>query len=527
MFSLRLASAIVISSLAIVSCQSSSSETAATNSRALPLETQLTGKQLSQSYCSRCHQYPDPSLLDKETWKRGVLPQMALRMGQADNAMTEYVRISNTDEMMRLMNAQTFPETPTLHPADWQKIVDYYVTTAPATLPNQPTHQPVSVKLPLFDVQPSKSAIDAFVTLLRYDSVSHRIWAGDGRSNLFALDHNLNRLDSVRLTSPITDIHFNNNGSANLLTVGVLNPNDRQAGVWNHWSMKPTTAPTPVLTKLQRPVNATLADLNRDGRQDVVVSQFGHHLGKLTWHEQTASGYTEHLLDSLPGARTVIIKDVNKDQWPDIIALLTQGDEQIAIYYNQRNGQFRKETILRFPPVYGSSSVEMADIDRDGDDDLIYTNGDNADYSIVLKPYHGLRIFRNDGNFRFKEAWFYPMHGATQTIVRDFDQDGDDDIATIAHFPDFSHSPNESFIFFENQGNLQFQPRTFAHAERGRWLTITSGDMDQDGDEDILLGSFFRPTDPRHIILMKQWQKPGTGILLLRNTLKNSGRAVK
>lgn len=515
---LRLAVIPVMGLLLFFSCQSSSSSEK-NSPPAPPAATQLTGKQLSQSYCGSCHQAPDPSLLDKVTWQRGVLPQMALRMGQSGNSMAEYMRISNMDEMTRLMEAKVFPETPMLHPSDWQKIVDYYTATAPATLPSQPQHTATQVGLPLFRPQQSTQAIDAFVTLLRYDSLSHHIWAGDGRTNLYALDADLHRVDSARLSSPATDIRFNRDGSMDLLLVGVLNPNDRQAGEWSHFSKSGTTL-TPQLTKLQRPVQATPADMNRDGREDVIVCQFGNHLGKLTWHEQLPTGYREHVLDSLPGARNVIVQDINHDQWPDVVALLTQGNEQIAVYYNQHNGRFRKETVLRFPPVYGSSYFELTDIDRDGDEDILYTNGDNADYSIVLKPYHGLRLYLNDGQFRFKEAWFYPMYGATQTVVRDFDQDGDADIAAIAHFPDFAHRPNESFIYFENQGNFQFKPRTFPNAERGRWLIMTAGDIDRDGDEDILLGSFFRPTGPDHAQLMEQWRKPGTGILLLKNTLK-------
>ncbi|QHV95909.1 FG-GAP repeat domain-containing protein [Spirosoma endbachense] len=518
MFQLRLAVIILYSFLLVASCRSTSSNE--TSSPATPpVATQLTGKQLSQSYCGSCHQFPEPSLLDKVTWQRGVLPQMALRMGQSGNSMAEYMRISHADELTRLMEAKVFPETPLLHTTDWQKIVDYYASEAPAKLLPQPAHTAVQVGLPLFQVQQSKQAIDAFVTLLRFDSISHRIWVGDGRSNLYALNQNLIRMDSVHLDSPATDLHPQSDGSFDLLTVGVLNPNDRQMGTWRHFTQTGIVPPA-LLSGLQRPVRAIPTDLNRDGLDDVVICQFGNHLGKLTWHERLPEGYREHVLDSLPGARQLIIRDLNNDQWPDIIALLTQGNEQVSVYYNQRNGQFRKETVLRFPSVYGSSDLAVADVDHDGDLDLIYTNGDNADYSIVLKPYHGIRIFLNDGRFHFRQAWFYPMYGVTQTIVRDFDQDGDDDIATIAHFPDFSHQPNEGFVYFENQGNLRFLPRTFPDAERGRWLIMETGDVDQDGDDDILLGSFFRPTGPEHMDLMNRWRKPGTGILLLKNNLK-------
>ncbi|QJW88846.1 VCBS repeat-containing protein [Spirosoma taeanense] len=517
MFFLRL-TALLVSLSCFVACQSSSStETSATS--APPAPTQLTGQQLSQTYCGSCHLAPDPAMLDKATWQKGVLPQMALRMGQSNNQMSALAGISNTDELTRIIAANIFPEKPTLHADDWQKIVSYYVTNAPDEPKPQAAHAPIQLGLPLFRVQPSTGqGVDGLVTLLQYDSVAHKIWAGDRRGYLYSLDQNLRRTDSLRLSSPPTAIQPNRDGSFNLLTAGVLNPNDQLAGAWSHIA-RPGQAPTVQLQNLLRPVQATPADLNRDGREDVVVCQFGHYLGKLTWHERLGTGYREHVLDAVPGARLVIVRDANNDQWPDVVALLTQGDEQVAIYLNQRNGQFQKQTVLRFPSVYGSSYLELTDIDRDGDSDLVYTNGDNADYSPVLKAYHGVRIYLNDGQFRFRQAWFYPMHGATQTVIRDFDQDGDLDMAAIAHFPDFSHRPNESFIYFENQGNLRFVPRTFPKADQGRWLTMDAGDIDQDGDDDILLGSFFRPTSPQYADLMNQWRKPGAGILVLKNTL--------
>jgi hypothetical protein len=72
--------------------------------------------------------------------------------------------------------------------------------------------------------------------------------------------------------------------------------------------------------------------------------------------------------------------------------------------------------------------------------DLLYTNGDNADYSNSLKRYHGIRLFQNDGNFKFRQVWFYPLYGATKAVARDFDGDGDLDVAGIAFYPDFSRN---------------------------------------------------------------------------------------
>lgn len=174
--------------------------------------------------------------------------------------------------------------------------------------------------------------------------------------------------------------------------------------------------------------------MNQDGRTDILLAEFGNMLGKLSLHEQQADGsYKERILDYSPGTRTMQVHDFNQDGRPDLMALLAQGDESVAIYWNLANNQFDKKVVLRFPSVYGSSYAELADFTRDGHPDILYTNGDNADFSKMPEPYHGLRIYQNDdGRNHFTQAWFYPIYGATKAIAHDFDQDGDLDIAAIA-----------------------------------------------------------------------------------------------
>lgn len=106
------------------------------------------------------------------------------------------------------------------------------------------------------------------------------------------------------------------------------------------------------------------------------------------------------------------------------MALFGQGDEGIFNYYNQGEGKFKEEPVLRFPPSYGSSFFDLTNINEDGFVDIIYSAGDNADYPPVVKPYHGIRIYLNDQQNHF----FYSLPGAHQAIPADFDQDGDQDI---------------------------------------------------------------------------------------------------
>ncbi len=200
----------------------------------------------------------------------------------------------------------------------------------------------------------------------------------------------------------------------------------------------------------------------------------------------------EHILKELPGARNTFIKDMNGDNLPDIVVLMTQAREGIFIFYNSGHGTFEEKQVLSFPSVYGSSYMDLADFNKDGFLDILYTNGDNADLSISFKSYHGIRIFMNDGKGNFKQSYFYPMFGASKAMAADFDLDGDLDIAAISFFTDPKQKPHEGFLLLDNQGKNQFKVSTFPEANHGKWMVMDVADMDQDGDADILLGSFLR-----------------------------------
>jgi hypothetical protein len=118
------------------------------------------------------------------------------------------------------------------------------------------------------------------------------------------------------------------------------------------------------------------------------------------------------------------------------------------------------------------------------------TNGDNADYSYAKKAYHGVRIYLNDRRNNFKEAYFYPVYGAYKTLARDFDQDGDLDLAMIAFFAENDQGKIESFLYFQNQGNLTFKVSNLQIPGDGNYIAMDAGDVDRDGDIDILLGNY-------------------------------------
>lgn len=488
-----------------------------TDASGLPQPSKLSGEQLARQHCGSCHLFPEPALLPKKVWEKGVLPAMRVRLGLDLDRLYDRVPF---EELTQLLNAHAYPDRPQLTEADFQKIAAFYRKAAPDTLlPAQPAG-PVGTGLPQFEPTFYRMPVNRgpYVTKVLIQPETRRLFVGDQSGRVRMFDPTLRLLDSLKAETAVSDLLPQPNGPAWVLTMGIMPPNDLDQG--GLFDCSPKTAPKRLLGKLRRPVQVTRADLNGDGQPDALVCGYGNNLGQLAWYEVGPGKSPQpHVLADRPGARCAYVTDLNHDGRPDVVALMAQALEGVSVFYNEGGGEFREEVLLSFPPVYGSSYLSLVDFDRDGDLDLLYTNGDNADYSVVPKPYHGVRLFLNDGQNHFQQGWFYPLNGVQQAEARDFDGDGDLDLAVIAFFPDLKNQ-RQGFAYLENKGDWRFTARTFAGAEQGRWLTMTAGDFDGDGDDDLVLGSYLRPNATRESLPAM----PPNGLpefVLLKNTGKS------
>jgi hypothetical protein len=452
--------------------------------------TPPSGEQLAKTYCGSCHLFPEPGLLDKTTWKDRVLPNMGWRLGIRKAGDNPYADMEK-DEAQLIKKVNVFPDKPLLSPDDWEKIVSYYSKEAPET--PLPQTAPLAFDSVLKDFHAQAISFTKRqlpqTSLLKYDNSTGLLFIGDVQHDLYAMRNNLKLVASWKTESSPVDIDFATPGTPRILCIGSMKPSQKLTG--SFYAVDSASAAAKSVkrfNKLARPVACETDDLNGDGVNDIIICQFGNHTGKLSWFDG-GDPEKEHILQLQPGARRVVVQDFNGDGKPDILALMAQAREELMLFTNEGKNRFSEKIIYQFPPVYGVSYFELADFNKDGHPDILLTNGDNWDLSPIKKYYHGIRILMNDGKNNFRITHFFPFYGASKAVARDFDMDGDPDIAAIAFYDDPDEQA-QTFLYLENKGGEKFSPATTAAAENGKWITMEACDFDRDGDQDIILGSF-------------------------------------
>lgn len=486
-------------------------------------ESVSSGQALANTYCRSCHILPEPAQLSKEIWENTVLPRMGYMMGIFPKDSFERERILQVlieagEAGERVKVAGRFPQMPTIKQEDWEKIQRFYIDNAPEYLA-VPQPKAILKELPQFHVQKAPFQLSPPSTTLTHFG-EDALYVGDANTKkLYRMGKNFEVQGMANVREGAVKI-LEDEERILLTVMGSFSPTDAAKGFVMQLPKQEGGETRVVLPALQRPVDLAEADLDQDGRKDLITCEFGKWTGSLSWWKQQQDGsYTRQVLRAFPGATSVYVRDLNQDGKPDLVALFGQGDEGVFAYYNQGEGKFLEKPLLRFPPSYGSSYLQLFDWNGDGHEDLIYLNGDNADYQPILKPYHGIRIYLYEAEGSYKEHLFYPLHGAYKAIPADFDKDGDLDMAVISFFPDFQHHPEQGFVFLENQGEDEFIGYTSPALSIGRWLTLDADDFDEDGDLDLVMGSLTFTVVPSTGIL-KEWVKNGIPFVYLENNVE-------
>ncbi|HCK54089.1 MAG TPA: hypothetical protein DIC23_12795 [Planctomycetaceae bacterium] len=453
-----------------------------------------------KTLCSQCHTYPDPSILPRSEWRTRI-GQMATLKGYGSKIRG----IVNTEEVVRWYEARA-PETLT-RPA-----LDDQVTTRPPAfrVKHMETVEKTADPVVISNVQ---------VVDLLGDKREGRneILTTDMANGLILLGHATpawtNEMDVLARVGHPARCHvvdLDGDGLRDLLVadLGSFGAIDHNLGkvTWLRQGPGRKFSSVDLATDLPRVSDVRPADFDGDGDLDLVVGAFGWRTtGKLLVLERTnrsglpsPQGYIPHQIDQRHGTVHVAPLDLNNDGHLDFVSLIAQEHESVVAFLGSGSLSFKARTLFQAPhPCWGSSGIQLIDLDGDGDTDVLMTNGDTMD-DAVLKPDHGIRWLENTGDSSpFVPHQLARLYGVHRAEAADIDNDGDLDVIACGFVGELKGTSRSvllarlkvpSLMWIEQTAAGSFTPHTL-ESHLCNHPTLSLGDVDNDGDIDIAVGN--------------------------------------
>jgi hypothetical protein len=454
--------------------------------------------------CGACHEYPDPSTFPRDAW-----------MGEVVQGYRFFQQAGLPLEV---------PPMP--------EVVRYYEERAPRALPPAVIHRapgpgPVRFEQVHFPAPPGLSARNVSnINLVHlFDDKRLDVLVCEMTAGLILALSPYEARPAWRVLGKVSNpahaevVDLDGDGIKDILVanLGNLTPTDRLCGsvVWLRGNGDGTFTPHTLLDDVGRVADVQTANFrgltqpNGKPRLDLVVGCFGwRNTGAVLYLENQTTDWSKprfvkRVRDERHGTIHVPVCRLQgqpEGSPPDFIALISQEHEAVVAFLNDGRGNFRKETIFRGPhPAYGSSGIQVVDLNGDGRPDVLYTNGDAMDQPYLLKPYHSVQWLENPGRGKFpwKHHAITPMYGVYRAVAADFRGHGKKDIVAVSYLPAGNFPQRErlnldSVLFLEDRGQGRYARHTL-EAVTCDHVTCAAGDIYGTGRTDFVTGVAFMP----------------------------------